>query len=482
MNYRIIFRLLGQILLVEAVFLLPSAGLCFFDGQGNSAAAFLLSALACAVCGSVFFLIGRKANRTFFAREGFVCVGLSWIVMSLFGALPFFLSGEIPSYLDALFEIVSGFTTTGSSILPNVEMLSRGALLWRSFSHWLGGMGVLVFLLAIAPGEKGGFSLHLLRAESPGPNVGKLVPKMKRTALILYLLYIVLTVCNLIFLLCGDMPWFDALCTAFGTAGTGGFGIRADSMASYSPYLQTVTTVFMFLFGVNFTLYYWAVLRQFRSIAKNEEIRLYLGLAVLSTAVIAWNIAPQFGSVRSAIHHAAFQVSSVMTTTGFSTADFNAWPNLSKTILLLLMIIGACAGSTGGGLKCARMVLLWKSFKRNIRKILHPQSVKLVRADGVVVNEEVMKATNLYLVTYTGILLFSWLVISFDGFDIETNLSAVFSCFNNIGPGLGVVGPMGNFAAFGVVSKLVLIFDMLAGRLELFPILVLLAPSTWRRR
>ena len=467
-------------MLFIATFMLLSAGISYLSGVDSAFYPLLLSSLLTALLGA-FPLIFVEKREQITNKEGFCIVVGAWLVACVVSMFPYLIWGGEFSLVNAWFESVSGLTTTGSTILNDVEALPRGLQFWRMSSTWIGGMGVFVFIMAILP-MMGGSTMNLMRAESPGPNVGKLVPKMKRTALILYLLYIVLTVCNLIFLLCGGMPWFDALCTAFGTAGTGGFGIRADSMASYSPYLQTVTTVFMFLFGVNFTLYYWAVLRQFRSIAKNEEIRLYLGLAVLSTAVIAWNIAPQLGSVRSAIHHAAFQVSSVMTTTGFSTADFNAWPNLSKTILLLLMIIGACAGSTGGGLKCARMVLLWKSFKRNIRKILHPQSVKLVRADGVVVNEEVMKATNLYLVTYTGLLLFSWLVISFDGFDIETNLSAVFSCFNNIGPGLGVVGPMGNFAAFGVVSKLVLIFDMLAGRLELFPILVLLAPSTWRRR
>ena len=482
MNYRIISRFIGQILVLEGIFLLPPAALCLYDGVLHTALAFMVGAVLTAAVGAGLWLLGRHANHTFYVREGFVCVGLAWIVMSFFGALPFWISGELPSLLDAVFEIVSGFTTTGSSILSNVEQLSRGALLWRSFSHWLGGMGVLVFLLAIVKNEKGGFALHLLRAESPGPHVSKLVPKIKHTAVILYLLYITLTVCNVIFLLVGGMSFFESICTAFGTAGTGGFGLRADSLASYSPYLQIVTTVFMFLFGINFTLYYWLISGQIRNILKSEEFRLYCVLAILSTGIITWNILPFSGTLQQALRHAAFQVSSIMTTTGFTTSDFNQWPALSKTILLLLMVVGACAGSTGGGLKCARIVLLWKSIKRNLKKLLHPQSVNLIRTDGMVISEEVAKATTLYLVTYIALLLISWLIISFDGMSIETNLSAVFACLNNIGPGLGEVGPSGNFACYGWLSKLVLIFDMLAGRLELFPILILLAPSTWHRR
>ena len=411
-------------------------------------------------------------------------ISISWITMSLLGALPFFLSGAIASYVDAFFEIVSGFTTTGASILSDVEALPKSLLYWRSFSHWLGGMGVLVFLLALSGESKGsGFTMHLLRAESPGPDVGKLVPKMKQTAKILYIIYIALTLINIFFLLIGNMSLFEALCTAFGTAGTGGFGINNDSLTSFSPYLQNVTTVFMFLFGINFSCYYLLLLRQFKSIFKDEELRLYIGLAVLATGLIVWNTCTTHfdGDIWTSLRHAAFQVSSIMTTTGYTTTNYDTWPAFSKGILLLLMMIGACAGSTGGGFKCARLLLMFKSLRRNIRQTINPKKVMVVRNNGNVVNEQVLSNTNAYLAAYMIITVLCILLISLDGFGFETNLSAVFACFNNIGPGMAAVGPVCNFGIFSDFSKIILSIAMLAGRLEIFPILILLSRSTWRK-
>ena len=406
------------------------------------------------------------------------------IVFSLIGMLPYLLSGHVSSVTDAFFETMSGFTTTGASILSDVEALSRGILYWRSFSHWLGGMGGLVFLLAISPNTKRGqgFTMHLLRAESPGPAVGKLVPKMKNTALILYLLYIALTVLNMIFLLLGDMPLFDAVCTAFGTAGTGGFGIRNDSLTSYSPYIQNVTTVFMALFGINFSCYYLLLLRQFKAVLTDEELWLYVGIILSSVLLIVWDIRDLYGSLTETLRHAAFQVSSIITTTGFATTDFDLWPSFSKAILLFLMMVGACAGSTGGGLKCARLLLLMKSLRRNIQQVLHPQKIQVVRNNDQPVSEKVLSNCNAYLAAYVIIVFISFMVISLDGFSVETNFSAVLACFNNIGPGLEAVGPTCNFSIYSPFSKLVLILDMLAGRLEIFPILVLFSGSTWKRR
>ena len=410
------------------------------------------------------------------------CVGISWIVLSLFGCLPFFISREIPNFIDAFFEIVSGFTTTGSSILTNVEALSKGLLYWRSFSHWLGGMGVLVFLLAIAPGSKDtGFTMHLLRAESPGPSVGKLVPRMRKTALILYLISICLTVLNFIFLLAGRMPVFDAVCTAFGTAGTGGFGIKNDSMTGYSPYLQNVTTIFMLLFGVNFSCYYLLLLRQVKNVIKDEELQSYLLIVAGAIVLITLNIKGMYATLSEAIRHASFTVSTIITTTGFATTDFDQWPAFSKSIIMFLMVVGACAGSTGGGLKIARLLILVKSLRRNITKVLNPRKVRMVRNNGQVMNETIIENTNAYLAAYVLIIIVSYILISLDGFSIGTNFTAVLACFNNIGPGLEAVGPTCSFAEFSGFSKLVLSMDMLAGRLEIFPILALFSRGTWRR-
>jgi len=483
-NYKMMGRFLAQILFLEALFMIPALGISLYCGDSMAVRGFLVAIAVGAGMAVVLYLICRGAPSAFYAKEGFVCVALSWIVMSLVGCLPFYISREIPSYIDGFFEIVSGFTTTGASIVPAVEDLSKGILYWRSFSHWVGGMGVLVFLLAIAPsGDKGqGFTMHLLRAESPGPDVGKLVPKMRQTAAILYIIYVVLTVLNILFLLFGGMNLFEAVCHAFGTAGTGGFGVKNDSYASYSPYLQNVTTVFMLLFGVNFSCYYLLLLKQFRSVFKDQELRTYVGIVLGSIALIAWNVRGLYGSLEETVRHAAFQVASIVTTTGYATTDFDLWPSFSKTILLCLMVVGACAGSTGGGLKVGRFMLLVKGMRRNIRRMLNPRRVELVRNNGTVVDERVLDNTNAYLAAYVLIVFGVFAVISLDGFSTGTNFSAVLACFNNIGPGLEAVGPTCNFSAYSDLSKLVLSWAMLAGRLEIFPILVLFSRDTWKQR
>ncbi len=485
MNVKMIGRFLAQILLIEGVFMIPAALICLCFGEAAAFCGFLWTLLLITVATAVLFLFCRGAKSAFYAREGFICVGLSWLMLSVMGCLPFFLSGEIPSFVDALFETVSGFTTTGSSIVQDVESMSQGLLYWRSFTHWLGGMGVLVFLLALAPfsGEReGGFTMHLLRAESPGPDVGKIAPQMKKTARMLYLIYIGLTIVTFIFLICGNMPVLDAVCTAFGTAGTGGFGIKADSMASYSPYIQNVCTVFMLLFGVNFSCYYLLLIGKLKNVFRDEELRTYIGVVLAAIILIAINLRGYYESLWDTLRHSAFQVSSIITTTGFATTDFNLWPAFSKTMLLMLMVIGACAGSTGGGLKVARGLLLVKSLKRNIKQIVRPRQVLTVRNNGNMVDERIVGNANAYLAAYVLILMLSFLVVSMDNFSIETNLSAVLSCFNNIGPGLDAVGPMANFSGFSPLSKLVLIFDMLAGRLEIFPMIVLFSRSVWKQK
>lgn len=484
MNYKMMGRFLSQILLVEAVFMLPALILCICDGSLPAVRGFVVAIAATITVALGLYFLCRGSERGFYAREGFVCVGITWIAISFFGCIPFWASGEIPHFLDALFEIVSGFTTTGASILNDVEALSRGMLYWRSFSHWLGGMGVLVFLLALAPKEKAGsgFTMHLLRAESPGPNVGKLVPKMRTTARILYLIYILLTMLDLIFLLFGGLPLFEAVCTAFGTAGTGGFGIKNDSIAGYSPYIQNVCTVFMLLFGVNFSCFYLLILRQIKSVFKDEELRMYLAVVLGSILLIVLDLRGYYETIGETVRHAAFQVASTVTTTGFCTTDFDLWPNFSKTLLLALMLMGACAGSTAGGLKVGRVLLLFKNLRRNTRRLLNQKRVEVVRVNETKVGEDVLRNTNTYLVAYAAILLISVMLIAVDELSITTNISAVIACFNNIGPGLDMVGPTCNFSVFSDFSKLVLIFDMLAGRLEIFPILILFSGSTWRRR
>ncbi|MBD5519005.1 MAG: TrkH family potassium uptake protein [Lachnospiraceae bacterium] len=484
MNYRMMGKFIGRILFVEVVFMLPALLISVYYGEKDTIFGFLTGMVISLLVALFLTILCRKARKGFYAREGLVCVGASWIVMSLLGCLPFYFSGEIPHFIDAVFETVSGFTTTGASILPEVETLSRGNLYWRSFTHWLGGMGVLVFVLAIGRGrdKSDGYTMHLLRAESPGPKVEKLVPKMRDSAKILYFIYVLLTILNVLFLLIGRMPLFDAVCTALGTAGTGGFGIKNDSMAGYSPYLQNVCTVFMLLFGVNFSCYFMLAIRQVKNVFRDEELRFYIGTILGSILLIAWNVRGFYQTLGETFRHAAFQVASIVTTTGFATTDFDLWPSFSKAILLSLMIVGACAGSTGGGFKCGRALLLIKSLRRNVRQILHPQKVQVVRVNGQMVTERVLDNTNAYLAAYVFIILFSFIVVSIDGFSPMTNFSAVLSCFNNIGPGLESVGPTCNFGDYSVLSKAMLIVDMLAGRLEIFPILILFSKSTWIRR
>ncbi len=481
MNYKQIGKLIARIILIEGVFMLPALGIALFGGETAAAKSLLITVGIIACLSGLLWLLCRREQGQFGPREGLVCVAASWVVMSLLGCLPFLISGAIPKFIDAFFEIVSGFTTTGASVLTDVESMPKSLLYWRSFSHWIGGMGVLVFLLAVTPvgGEKG-FTMHLLRAESPGPEVGKLVPKMRHTATILYLIYIAMTLLNIAFLLFGGMPLFDALCTAFGTAGTGGFGIKNDSMASYSAYIQWVTAVFMFLFGANFSCYYLLLLRQIKGVFKDEELRLYIGIAVLVMILITVNILPLYEHFSESVRHAAFQVSSVMTTTGFSTTDFGMWPGLSKGLLMMLMVIGACAGSTGGGLKVARLLLLWKSLRRNVRQTLNPRKVMVVRSGDRIVDEKTLTNTSSYLAAYVIIIVAGYLLISLDTGSVETSLSAVLACFNNIGPGLAAVGPMCNYGWLSPLSKSVLCLLMLAGRLEIFPILILFSRSTWK--
>ena len=482
MNYKMMGRFTAQMLLIEGIFLIPALLISLFLGESAAAYGFAVTQGLIALVGGPMYFFCRDAKSAFYATDGMVCVAVSWLVLSLVGAIPFYVSEAIPSYIDALFETVSGFTTTGASILPEVEHIAKGLMYWRSFTHWVGGMGVLVFLLAIAPskGNEQGFTMHLLRAESPGPSVGKLVPKMRKTAAILYFLYIILTVLDFLFLIVGGMPVFDAVCTSFGTAGTGGFGIKNDSIASYSPYLQNVTTVFMLLFGVNFSCYYLLTQRQIKNVLKDEELRLYVLIVLGSIGLIVWNLGDFYPTLEETVRHAAFQVSSIITTTGFATTDFDLWPSFSKTILLCLMVIGACAGSTGGGLKVARVLLLFKSLKRNIAQMLHPRKVQVIRNNGSVVSERIVANTNAYLCAYVVLMFGSFVLISLDGYSVGTNFSAVLSCLNNIGPGMELVGPTCNFSIFSAFSKLVLILDMLLGRLEIFPILVLFSLQTWK--
>lgn len=484
MNVKSISRTVGLILLITGIFQLFPLLIAVIDHEPRNILAYIESLCLILLVGSALLLFSRGGNRMFSAQEGFAATGLSWIFMSAFGALPFFLSGQIPSYVDAFFEMVSGFTTTGASILTDVEALSRCNLFWRSFSHWLGGMGVLVFLLAVVPGARknGGTGIYLMRAESPGPSVDKLTPHLRQTAMILYGIYILLTALCIVCLLLGGMPVFDSFCIAFGTAGTGGFAIKNSSMGGYSCFLQTVVTVFMFLFGVNFSLYYMLLLRKFKAVFKNEELRLYFGIAAGSIVLIAINISRMYNTVYESVHHAAFQVVSIMTTTGYGTVDFEQWPAFSKAILLSLMFIGASAGSTGGGLKVSRVLLLMKSIRRTIRKALHPRRVQPVYMDGRAVSEEVCDNVNAYLAIYCVILVLSFAIISVDGFSIGTNFSAVASCFNNIGPGFELVGATQNFSIYSDLSKIILSIDMLLGRLEIFPLLLLLSPDTWSRR
>ena len=480
MNYAMIRYLIGWMLGVESVFLLlPTLTAVIY--QENVVTAYLGAAAIC-LAFAALFCHKRPANPRFYAREGFVTVALCWIVLAVTGALPFLFSGEIPSVVDALFETISGFTTTGSTIVTDVESLSHAALLWRSLTHWVGGMGVLVFMLIILP-LAGGHTIYLMRAESPGPSVSKMSPHIRDTAFILYAIYFGMTVLQIILLVLGGMAFFDAACTAMATAGTGGFGIWNDSMAYYqSYYLQGVTSVFMILFGINFSAYYLVLSRKFREAIRIEEVRLYLGVILGFTLLIAFNVRDMFGSFFESFHHALFQVASIITTTGFATVDFNLWPAFSKSLLVLLMFIGACAGSTGGGIKCSRVVLMLKSVKKEMQYLIHPRAVRVNKMDGRRVQHEVMRSVNVFLIAYLLIFAVSVLLVSLSCEDMVTNFTAVATALNNVGPGLELVGPVENFGFLHPLSKIVLMFDMLAGRLELFPMLLLFTPRTWLRK
>ncbi len=483
MNYKMMGKFLSQIAALEFLFLIPALILAVCFGETVAVKGFLLTLAIIAAVALVLWLFCRKASTAFGIREGMVCCSAAWMILAVLGCLPFVFSGALPRFVDALFETVSGFTTTGSSVIADVESLPRSILYWRSFTHWVGGMGVLVFLLAVSPGEGGkGFTMHLLRAESPGPDVGKLVPKMKQTAAILYLIYVVMTVANAIFLLVGGMNGLDAVCTAFGTAGTGGFGIRNDSMASFSPYVQNVTTVFMFLFGINFSCYYLILLGNLKSVFKDEELRFYLLLIFASIVLIALNVRNLYATWEETFRHSAFQVGTIMSTSGFATTDFDLWPGFSKAILLLLMVFGGCAGSTAGGLKVARAMLLLKGLRRNIRQVLNPRKVQVVRVNGKAVDETVLDNANAYLAAFVTIFILSFMVLSAEGMSIGSTLTGVLTCLNNVGPGLEQLGPTCNFSALSDLSKLTLTADMLIGRLEIFPILILFSSTTWKRK
>lgn len=479
MNYSIVLYILGCVLKFESAFLVLPAlvGLLYRE---HASVSYLAVAVLCLILG-VLLTHKKPRSTNLYTREGFVAVALSWIIMSIFGAIPFVLTGDIPFYVDALFETISGFTTTGSSILTDVESISKASLFWRSFSHWIGGMGVFVFIMAILP-LMGGSTMNLMKAESPGPSVSKLVPHVKDTAKILYGIYIAITICEATILRALGMPLFDSLTTTFGTVGTGGFGIKNDSIASYSPAIQITITVFMILSGINYTAYFYILTGKIRELFKIEEVRWYLAIILGSVGIITWNIRSFYPTIGETLRHAFFQVGSIITTTGYATTDFDLWPALSKTLLVTLMFIGACAGSTSGGMKVSRILILLKTIRKELSLIIHPRQVKKIRMDGHPVDHETLRSANVFLVVYFVLLLTSMLLISVDEFDFTTNFTSVVTMLNNIGPGLNLVGPTQNFSIFSPFSKFVLMFDMLAGRLELFPMMILLMPSTWKRK
>ena len=478
MNRKMVFYLIGRILMLEGgLLLLPLAVSIYYWDGGQFP--FLLTIAICEALGLLLSGLCRTDNQVIFAKEGFLVTALAWLSVSALGALPFVISGEIPGFVDAFFETVSGFTTTGASILDNVEAMSHSMLFWRSFTHWIGGMGVLVLMVALMP-NLSGRTIHILRAEMPGPTMGKLSPRLRDTAKILYLLYIVMTAVELLLLVVGGMPLFDSAIHTFGTAGTGGFGIKAASLANYTPYQQWVIAIFMMLFGINFNLYYLLVMRRFRSALRSEELWTYVFIIFTTTALISVNIAPLIGNAADAVRAAYFQVTSISSTTGFSTVDFDTWPTVSRMILVLLMFIGACAGSTAGGLKVSRVVLLFKTIRREIRHLLHPRSVTSVRFEGKPVDSAILISIGTYFSLYIGLFALFWFIVSFQpGFDGVSNFTAVAACYNNIGPGLNLVGPAASYSAYRPIFKIVLSLAMLFGRLEIYPMLISLSPSIW---
>ena len=479
MNFGFITYIIGWILNFQGLFLLVP---CIVSMAYNekSGFAFVISSLISLTVG-MLFTRKKPTNKSFYAKEGFITVALGWIALSVSGALPFLISGEIPNVFNALFESISGYTTTGATILSDVESLSKGILFWRSFTHWIGGMGVLVFVLCILPLADGN-NMHLMRAESPGPSVGKLVPKMRSTAMILYGIYAALTVVEGILLLFGGMSLFDAVTTSLATAGTGGFGIKNNSMADYSMYIQNVVAVFMFIFGVNFNIYFLMLVRKPKEILQSEELKTYLGIVLVATVVIALNISGSLSSIWVALQQAFFQVTSIITTTGFSTVDFNHWPELSKFILVGLMFMGGCAGSTSGGIKISRIIIAWKNLKNEISSFVHPKRVQVIRLEGRKVGNDIVKSVNAYFVLYALLFIGSMFLICIENGSFETNFTAIAATLNNVGPGLAGVGPMENFGGFSPLSKCVFMFGMLAGRLELIPMIILFSPWIWKNK
>ena len=480
MNNKMIVYIIAKMLGVEGAVLLIPAFVAFLYGESDVIQFLIVSA----VLGAIFFIFGRKRpeNKVIYVKEGLVIVGLAWILWSLFGALPFVLTGSIPSYVDAFFETVSGFTTTGSTILTDIEALPKGVAFWRSLTHWIGGMGVLVFVMMLTSLDDE-HSMHLMRAEVPGPEADKLVPKARATARILYLMYFVLTAAEVVFLMFGGMSFYDALLHSFSTAGTGGFSNRNASVAYYdSAYIDGVITVFMILFGVNFNLYFLIRLKNWKDALKNEELHAYLGIIAGAVAIVTVNILGIYGNLVHAFRYASFQVASVITTTGFCTADFNLWPELSKVVLLGIMVIGACAGSTGGGIKVSRFLILVKSIKQEVRRMLHPKAVTIVKINGKRVGNDTIRSVYIYFISYILVMMVSILLVSINNFDFATTFSSVLTTLNNVGPGISMVGPVENFHMFSPLSKLVFCMDMLLGRLEIFPYLLLMSPELWRRR
>lgn len=478
MNRRMVIYRIGQIMLLEAVLLLIPMAVSVIYGEARCFRAFAFSVLTALAIGAVFNVFFKPSDKVIFAREGFSIVAFAWILLSLVGALPFYISGEIPNFVDAFFETVSGFTTTGASILTDVEAMSNSLLFWRSFTHWIGGMGVLVLIMAIIPSDSGR-SMHIIRAEMPGPVVGKLVPKLSNTAKILYVIYFVLTLIETVFLIFGGMPVFDSIVYALGTAGTGGYGIKADSVGSYSPYLQWVIAVFMVIFGINFNIFYFILLKKFGVAFKNTELWFYVGIIAVSTIMITFSIYPMYSETEEAFRHSFFQVSSIISTTGYSTADFNQWPSLAKGIIFVLLFVGGCAGSTAGGLKISRVLILFKLLQNDIKQMLHPRAVTSVKIDGKTVDSNTLKRVTTYFALYIFLNTVVFLLISYEPFNLETNLTAAISCVNNVGPGLGDVGPAGSYAGYSDISTVILSFAMLLGRLEIFPIILAFDYKNW---
>ncbi|MDU3422523.1 MAG: TrkH family potassium uptake protein [Peptostreptococcus sp.] len=482
MNYEMMLFVIMNIARVEGALMLLPALVALIYGENTVAGKILIIAVLCICLGSVFSR-KRPKRSDIFVKDGLMIVGLAWVMFSLLGALPFYFTGAIPRFVDAFFETVSGFTTTGSTILTDIESLPYGIHFWRAFTHWVGGMGVLVFVMAVIP-LAGSKSLNIMKAEVPGPTMDKIVPKTRQTAKILYLIYVVMTVAEVVLLVLGGMPLFDALIHTFSTAGTGGFSNKADSVSFYdSAYIDGVITVFMALFGVNFNLFYLLLLGKFARVFKSEELRTYIGIIAVATLLITINIYPMYGSFLTSFRYSSFQVTTIITTTGMMTTDFNLWPSFSKGILLMLMFVGACAGSTGGGLKVSRVLLLGKYIKSEIRKIVHPRSIVSVKVDGKVMDDTVIRSVTAYIMIYMSILVASYLMISLNELDLETTLTSVITCINNVGPGFGeIIGPTQNFSTLSDFSKLVLTLDMLIGRLEIYPILFIFSPRMFKRR